>query len=212
MRHFIFIGAPGSGKGTQAERIAKEFGHRHISTGDLLRKEIDEQSEIGQRVQDLINKGQLTDDALILELIKKNVHFDNHYYIFDGYPRSVEQAISVHEDLLLGQDYLVVFFSVSLENMVKRLTNRRMCEKCGAIYNKLADNIDIGDACPACFGKIYKRHDDEEVVIRDRLQLHQKKSKPILQYFRDNGRLLEIDAERSIEKIYQILKGHVRRS
>ncbi len=207
MKNLIFIGAPGSGKGTQAEVLMKDYGHKHISTGDLLRAEIANKTPIGLKVQDKINKGQLADDRLIFDLIKKNVDLNKHCYIFDGYPRSLEQAQMLEDELFQGRDYLVYFFSVNLEDMIERLTNRLVCDSCNAIYNKKIDNLNAGDTCPKCKqGKLYQREDDKEEVIRDRIMLHKTKSKPILAFFRKLSRLVELDASKSISE----LQGEVR--
>ena len=132
-KHLIFMGAPGSGKGTQAEKLVKEHGFNHISTGNLLRAEVAKGTELGQKVDAVLKAGQLVSDDLMKSLLETNVD-KNVSTIFDGYPRNIDQA-HVLDEVLGDSDYQALFFDVNVEDLVERLTNRVTCKDCGAIYN-----------------------------------------------------------------------------
>ncbi len=127
----ILLGAPGSGKGTQANKLISEFGYNHISTGDLLRAEVKKASDLGKEVDTIINSGNLVSDEIVLKLLKSNCNINENIYIFDGFPRNLEQAKALSEEVLRGSNYLVVYFEMSTEVLVERISNRRIARKSG---------------------------------------------------------------------------------
>ena len=171
-KHILFLGAPGAGKGTQAELISKKFSFLHLSTGELLRQEIDMKTNLGKKVKDIINKGELVSDNFVLEIVKKNLSKDNKGYILDGFPRNLSQANSLNEVLLgLNQPLEVVFYlDIPEEVLINRLLLRG-------------------------------RKDDNEVTIRTRLNIYKKNTEPLIKYFRNLSLLEYIDADRDLKTI-----------
>lgn len=207
MKNVILIGAPGSGKGTQATRLVSDFGYKHLSTGDLLRAEIKSGSELGKRVKSVIDAGQLVDDKLVLELLKANVNLTQGKYIFDGFPRNKAQAEMLDKELLGNTDYKVVYFEIDLEVLIDRLCFRETCPQCGQIYNTKLMPPKISNTCDKC-GKVGLTHraDDKEEVVRDRLGVFKGQTLPALEYYKSKGVLETIDATLSTEKVFEVLK------
>ena len=146
----ILLGAPGSGKGTQASRLVSELGYNHISTGELLRKEIKSGSELGQRVQGIMDAGKLVDDNTVLELLNANCDLSSNAYIFDGFPRNGEQSKLLDEVVIKEASSKAVYFEIDLDMLAARLTNRRTCSGCGEIYNLLSKAPKTEGVCDLC--------------------------------------------------------------
>lgn len=208
--HLIFIGAPGSGKGTQASKLVSENGYKHISTGDLLRSEIAKQSELGLEVKKVMDDGQLVSDELVIRLLQANINLTESKYIFDGYPRNIAQAKTLDKEVLKGSPSLAVYFDIDIAKLVKRLTNRRTCKTCGAIYNLISKQPKVMGVCDQCGGtELVQRADDKEEVILNRLQVFQNTINPVLEYYQDLGRLMKVDAEKSVDEIYKTILSKV---
>ena len=205
-KHLIFMGAPGSGKGTQAEKLVKEHGFNHISTGNLLRAEVAKGTELGQKVDEVLKAGQLVSDDLMKSLLEANVD-KNVSTIFDGYPRNIDQA-HVLAQVLGDSEYQALFFDVNVEDLVERLTNRVTCKDCGAIYNLKSHPPKNEGVCDNCGGtNLFQRADDKEDVIRDRQKVYKKSTAPVLAYYKEQDKLAEIDANRPIDEIYKEVLG-----
>ena len=201
-KHLIFMGAPGSGKGTQAEKLVKEHGFNHISTGNLLRAEVAKGTELGQKVDAVLKAGQLVSDDLMKSLLEANVD-KNVSTIFDGYPRNIDQA-HVLDEVLGDSDYQALFFDVNVEDLVERLTHRVTCNDCGAIYNLKSHPPKKEGVCDNCGGtNLFQRADDKEEVIRDRQKVYKESTAPVLAHYKESGKLAEIDANRPIDEIYK---------
>lgn len=205
--HLIFIGAPGSGKGTQASKLVAEKGFKHISTGDLLRSEIAKQSPLGLEVKKVMDEGQLVSDDLVIRLLQANIKLDEKQYIFDGYPRNLAQAQTLDKEVLKGVPSMAVYFEIDMGRLVERLTNRRTCKNCGAIYNLISKKPKVMGVCDQCGSTdLVQRADDKEEVITNRLQVFKDTVDPVIKYYQDLGRLMKVDAESSVDEIYnQIL-------
>ena len=171
-KHLLFLGAPGAGKGTQAELISKTNSFLHLSTGELLRKEIEINSSLGIKVKDIINKGELVSDQLVLEIVKKNLDKANKGWILDGYPRNISQANSLNDVLVkLNQPLEVVFYlDIPEKVLVERLLLRG-------------------------------RKDDNENTIKTRLDIYRKTTEPLIEYYRDLSLLEYIEADRDLKTI-----------
>lgn len=202
--HLILIGAPGAGKGTQADRLVEKHGFKHISTGNLLRAEISKGSELGNSVKELLAQGKLVSDDIVADLILANVDLENEAYIFDGFPRTRHQAEILEEKILKGRKVKAIYFNVQTDQLVDRLTNRRTCGECGEIFNLITKPLNSDGTCTQCHSdNIVQRKDDTEEVIRDRMQVFSKEISPILEYYKGKGCLKEIDGSLGMEEIYK---------
>lgn len=197
----ILLGAPGSGKGTQAALLVEKLGYNHISTGDLLRKEISEDSDLGKKVKSIMDKGNLVDDKTVLELLKKNCDLQNNAYIFDGFPRNLEQAKLLDQVVLKDVDKKAVFLNIDLEILVDRVVNRRLAPKSGEIYNLKTRPPKIAGKCDVSGEDLIQRKDDNEETVRNRLNVFKTTIDPVLKHYKKSGDLVEIDASRSSSEV-----------
>jgi adenylate kinase len=202
----ILLGAPGSGKGTQAARLVSELGYQHISTGDLLRKEIKSGSELGNRVQDIMNSGGLVDDNTVLELLSSNCNLSENAYIFDGFPRNIEQAKALDEAVIKGVASKAVYFEIDLDMLAARLVNRRTCSGCGEIYNLLSKAPKDPKVCDKCGAELTQRKDDNEDTVKTRLGVFKETIEPVLAHYESEGRLGRINASMEAEAVFSALK------
>lgn len=210
----IFLGAPGSGKGTQASRLAKDGGYAHVSTGDLLRKEIAKGSELGQKVQGILSDGQLVDDQTVLKLLQANCDLKKSAYIFDGFPRNIEQVKMLDKVLIKEHPSKAIYFEIELDQLLGRLVNRRSCKSCGKIYNLLSNPPRTQDLCDSCpdAGKLEQRADDQEEVVRKRMKVFGDTIAPILEYYDSQSRIMRINAGKREEEVYSQLRKVVESS
>lgn len=203
MKDFIFIGPPGSGKGTVSKKLLLE-GYHQISTGDLLRAEISKQSPLGLKIKDIIGKGNLVSDDIALELIKQEFS-PNKTFIFDGFPRTVGQA-QLLSPLLKGRDTAIVYFKIDDALLLERIVHRRSCAKCGAIYNLKNLPPKQENVCDHCHhSPLTHRKDDEEGILKTRLEVYHQSTAPLLDHYKDS--LITIDATLDSEAIIKILKS-----
>jgi adenylate kinase len=198
--NLIFLGLPGSGKGT----IAKKLGtYTQISTGDLLRKEIASGSELGKEIARIINGGNLVSDELALQTIESNIEVGKNY-IFDGFPRTYNQAIML--EVILKGNYKAVLFDVDKEKLRTRLINRRTCPSCGEIYNLVSKAPQKEDTCDKCSHVgLTHRDDDKAEVLDTRFGIFEKQSKDILSYYSSQSKLITLNADDDIDVIYNTL-------
>ena len=211
--NLILFGAPGAGKGTQASFIAKKFNLFQLSTGDILRNEIYNKSEIGKKIEQIINQGDFVTDNIIDDLLKKIITKPSYRnrIIFDGYPRNLEQANNLNKifekkKLLIGS---IIYLKVSREIIEQRILNRIICEKCNKIFNELINYEEIkSHECGEKYLK--KRHDDDKDLILKRFDTYKKDTKPVLDFYANQKNFFEIDASAKIDeitrKIEQIIK------
>ena len=204
MKNVILLGAPGSGKGTQSAKLDLGLSYKHVSTGNLLREEIAKSSSLGMKVKDVMESGQLVSDELVVELLKSNLNLKNSSYIFDGYPRNIEQAKTL-SSILTGFEYSAVFFSLNTDKLVDRLENRRVTKDGKFIYNLISNPPAISGVCDITGEKLIQRDDDREQVVRKRMDVFNQTIEPVLAYYRSMGKLIEIDANKSLDLIYDEL-------
>jgi len=208
----VFFGPPGSGKGTIASIVKKQLGIPHISTGDLLREEVKNKTELGMKAKAYMDRGELVPDELVLEVLKKRTEKPDckKGFILDGYPRNVEQAKTL--DRMFKIDYIFNFV-ISEEEIIRRLSNRRICPKCGAIYNLISMPPKTPGICDQCGTALIQRDDDKPQAIRERLSVYKKQTAPVLEYYGD--RVINVNTEgpnaskTASEKILRIVKGEV---
>ncbi len=196
------FGPQGSGKGTQAEMLAKKYNLPVLSTGDIFRREIKNQTEIGKLVESLINGGRLvpdeiTDKIVLGELAKEKY---KNGFILDGYPRNMNQLAALEKNI--GLDWAIML-TISDEEVIKRLASRRVCSNCGAIYNVLNKPPRKEDVCDLCGGKLIMRDDDKPEAIKKRLAIFHTETEPVLAYYKDKNKLVEIIGAGSIEEVFE---------
>ncbi len=190
MKKIILLGAPGAGKGTLAIKMKDKYNIPHISTGDILRENIRNKTDLGMKAKDLIDKGQLVPDELVVEIIKDRLSKDDAKKgcILDGFPRNIKQA----EVLDSFYDIDVVINMVAdVKVILERLTGRRVC-KCGGTFN--VKFLNGSDTCSICGGKLYTRDDDKEEVILDRLKVYNQSTAPLIEYYKKQNKVQDVNA------------------
>ncbi len=205
----IFLGPPGSGKGTQAAKLIEKVQVAHISTGDILRENVKLGTALGLKAKEFMDAGKLVPDDLIVEMMRQRLQKDDcaRGFILDGFPRTVAQAEAL-EKMLNELDMkldAVILFKVSDEVVVERLSGRRGCRQCGAIYHTRFNPSSSGDSCQICGGELYQRDDDREEVIRKRLDVYHSQTAPLVGYYGERGLLLEVDAGRSSDEVLKTI-------
>jgi adenylate kinase len=207
--NILLLGAPGSGKGSQSELLIKEFGLIQISTGELLRKAISEKTKEGMEAEKFVSAGELVPDSLVADIIKRRLGQKDcgNGVIFDGYPRNVAQAGVLAEILGALDKKLDIVFNIEspFDVLIRRLLSRRSCSACGKGYNMISDPPK-GKVCDLCGGNIVSRDDDKEDVIKHRLDVYLKSTKPLIEYYAKKGMLENIEGTRTVREIYGDLK------
>jgi len=206
----ILLGPPGGGKGTVAKKLQKEFNIPVISTGVILREAIDKKTKLGKEVINIINRGGLVPDNIILEIIKERIKQEDckNGYIFDGFPRNIEQANSLkklNKELNQHIDY-VFYFEIPFSEIIKRLSNRRVCKKCGTNYNLLFNPPQKDNICDICGGELYQRDDDKGETIKNRLKVFNNQTLSLIKYYEEKKLLTVIDADLSENAFLEIKK------
>ena len=207
----IFLGGPGSGKGTQAKKLVEKFDLAHISTGDLLRKSIKEKSDLGLNAKKYVDAGDLVPDAIILGMIKEKLGEIRSGFIFDGFPRTIEQAKGLEKimsELNISID-MVLNLNVEDNMIIERLGARRMCKTCGFEYNLKTRPPQKNGICDLDGGELYQRSDDNEDAIKNRLSLYHNNTKPIEDFYRLNGKLIDIDGSGSFDDVFHSITDSV---
>jgi len=202
----ILIGAPGSGKGTQAKNLIDNMGYKHVSTGDLLRSEIAKESELGLKVKSILADGNLVDNDTVLELLNANCELDGFSYIFDGYPRNLEQAEALDSHVLKGANSIAVYFDIDLEILIERIVNRRTAPKSGEIYNLVTRPPKVEGKCDVSGEDLIHRKDDNEDTVRNRMNIFKDNVDPVLAYYESLGRLKRVDAKASAPEVYELIE------
>ena len=208
----ILFGAPGVGKGTQAKILSSKLNIPHISTGDILRQAVHDKTPLGMKAQEIMNKGELVSDDIMIGIIKDTLEQQRckNGFILDGFPRTLAQAEAFEKltnEMNLKDVYLVNIYANN-EEIVNRLTNRRACKSCDNIFTY--DEVKDLNACPKCGAEnsFYQRNDDKEEVIRKRLSVYEENTKPVLDFYGDKGFVVNADGIGKVENVTaEILKG-----
>ena len=197
--NMIFLGPPGSGKGTVASRLVASTGLTHLSTGDMLREEMKSGTALGKEAKAFVEAGELVPDSLIIGMVKERLASAKDGIMFDGFPRTVEQAKALDEITTID---LVVNLYTTVDVVIERIGGRRLCKGCGAVYSvHLYDK----DSCEKCGGELYIRPDDTEETIRNRFEVYQNQTEPLIEYYRAKGVVQDVDAVGDdYEKYYEI--------
>jgi adenylate kinase len=212
-RAVIFLGPPGSGKGTQAKELARQYGVPHLSTGDMLREHVGNGTPLGLKAKPIMERGELVPDSLVLKMVAERIERPDcgHGFVFDGFPRTVAQAKYLGE-LLRRQGFkqpFVIHMVIPISVLMKRLTGRRTCKLGGEIYNIYERPPKVEGICDNDGGELLHRPDDREEVVAPRLNAYEKQTAPLVQYYRRFGALHDVDANRSVEEVRREICGLV---
>ena len=199
----IFLGAPGAGKGTQAMRVAQELGLVHIASGDLFRQAVSRGDELGLKVKNYMEKGMLVPDEVTIGMILEKVSRSRDGIILDGFPRNLGQAEALDEAFRKRNKIIdkVVYIKVPEAELVRRLSGRWLCRNCQMPYNRQSSPPKVWNRCDRCGGELYQRPDDRPETVKKRLKIYFNETAPLVEYYRQRDKLLEVDGEGSVEKV-----------
>ena len=202
--NLVLLGAPGAGKGTLAQQLVAEFGVAHISTGDLLRAAVKGGTELGVQAKKYMDAGELVPDQLVIDLVKERLAADDAQkgFILDGFPRNTMQAVTLDSELsgLHRELDCALLVDVASDVIIGRLSARRACRDCG--YTGTAAD----ETCPKCGGEMYQRDDDKPETIANRLDVYEKNTAPLVEYYRGQGKLKIVDVQGKIDAVYAAAK------
>ena len=210
MQKLIFLGPPASGKGTQASLIHKNFDIPQISTGDILRENVKENTDLGKQAKKYMDAGQLVPDDIIIDMMRdkltKNVYENG--FILDGFPRTIKQAEALESITSID---MVIFLNPPEEAILERITGRRVCEECDSVFHIKFNPPEKTGICDKCGGKLYQRDDDKEETVKKRVDAYNSQTKPLVSYYREKGILKTVEGDRSIDdiakEVEKIVKG-----
>ncbi len=211
--NLVLLGPPGAGKGTQAERISALYGVPHISTGDIFRDNLKRGTELGRRAKEYMDRGELVPDEVVIGIVRDRLAQPDceKGFILDGFPRTVAQADALKDMLAETGRAIdhVLNVQVPEDVVVERLTARRTCRSCGKVFHLLFDPPAKEDTCDACGGELYCRDDDREETVRARLREYEAKTSPLVDYYRREGLLRDIDGAASMEEVLREIRAVV---
>ena len=203
----VMLGAPGAGKGTQALRIAEQYGVPHISSGDIFRKNLKEGTELGLRAKAYMDEGLLVPDELTTDLVISRLHEEDckDGYVLDGFPRTLPQARALSERLKSegARIDFALDIEVSDEEIVSRVSGRRICPKCGAGFHTLYNKPQIDGICDICGAELKMRDDDRPETVLKRLEVYHAETEPLIAYYKEEGILRTVDGSQSIDKVFE---------
>jgi adenylate kinase len=203
---YVIMGVQGSGKGTQAKRLADDYDLVHISVGDIFRWNVQYHTKVGAQVRRIMAAGELVDDSLVETMVRDRlgVHDWNYGFVVDGFPRNARQAEFFLESYDIDS---VIVLELPESEVLHRVLSRRLCSECGMDYNLIAHRPKIADLCDVCGGKLVVREDDNPEALKARLRDYYEKTQPILELFQRKEFVLSVDATRSIEEVYAQIKS-----
>ena len=211
----ILLGSPGAGKGTQAKMLEEHYNVPHISTGDILRTDINNNTELGKEAKKYIDQGLLVPDGLVVHLVINRVAKDDckNGYIFDGFPRNIPQAEVLDKGLKSFNDKIDIVINIEVldESIVKRMSGRRVCLKCGATYHVEHNPPKADNICDVCGSQLILRDDDKPETVISRLKVYHEETKPLIDYYKDKNLLVNIDGLRPIGVVLQDIISSIER-
>lgn len=203
----VMLGAPGAGKGTQAIKIADKYGIPHISTGDIFRANIKGGTELGMKAKSYMDKGELVPDEVTIGMLLNRISESDceQGYVLDGFPRTIPQAESLTKALSDKGDRIDFALDINVpdENIVKRMSGRRACPKCGATYHIVYAAPKAENICDKCGSELIIRSDDKPETVQDRLDVYHKQTEPLIAYYKNEGVLREVDGTQDLEKVFE---------
>lgn len=200
----ILLGAPGSGKGTQAKKASNEFHVPHISTGDLFRENLKNETDLGKKANTYIAAGKLVPDALVLDMLFDRVGKEDckKGYFLDGFPRTIPQAEALEEHLKNNSNILVIHLDCSDESVIKRISGRLSCQNCGAVYHRDFSRPKNEGTCDSCGSFLIQRIDDREDIVKERLRVYNIQTKPLIEFYQSKQYFININGENSPGAVY----------
>jgi len=208
--NIILLGPPGSGKGTQARFIIEKFSIPQISTGDILRDAVKRKIELGLMAKEYMDAGKLVPDDLVIKIVEERLKRDDckEGFVLDGFPRTLPQAESLDKILARMNEKIdyVINIEVPEEDIIKRMSGRRVCKNCGNVYHLLFNPPKIDKKCDLCGGELYQRDDDKEETVRKRLKVYKKDTEPLINYYKGKGILKTIDGSKDIEDVKNLIE------
>jgi adenylate kinase len=206
----ILLGAPGVGKGTQGALLAERHGLRRVATGDILREAVRNETPLGRHARQYMEAGELVPDDLILEMIREVLADTDSGFILDGFPRTIQQAESLDgmlDDMGIELDAVVVLEAPD-DTLVKRISGRRSCARCAAVYNVHYDPPRTPDLCDRCGGELVQRTDDREETVLHRLRVYRRQTEPLIQYYHRSDVTVEtVDGHRSVDQVQDAIEN-----
>lgn len=206
----ILLGAPGAGKGTQAEMLTKLYDIPCISTGNIFREHISKNTELGQKAKAYMDEGKLVPDSLVIELVKSRITQDDckNGMIFDGFPRTIPQAEAL--DVMLKELNIPIDFVVNVEVadelIIERMAGRTVCPSCGASYHKVNKPSKVSGKCDVCSADLIQREDDKAETVKKRLDVYHEQTEPLIAYYRQQGKLVDVDGVGAVEEVRDRVK------
>lgn len=209
----ILLGPPGAGKGTQAKLISEKYSIPHISTGDIFRKNISEKTPLGIKAKEYMDKGLLVPDELTIDIVNDRLAKEDceNGFLLDGFPRTVKQAESL-EGFLRKNNHNIdtaLLIDVPREFILERMTGRRVCPSCGASYHIKFNPPKSEEKCDACGSDIVQRKDDAEETVKDRIDVYEKQTQPLVDYYKAKDQLFVVDGTQPIDKVFETICLHV---
>ncbi len=212
--YIIMLGAPGAGKGTQADIIADEMSLPHIASGNLLREAVEKKTALGLSAQSYMDRGKLVPDEIIIKMILQRIELPNRASggVFDGFPRTLSQAEALDKGLGNKGKHIdkAVYINVSQKELLKRLTGRWLCRNCQTPYHQVTAPPRVAGKCDKCGGELYQREDDKEETIKERLKVFFAQTVPIIDYYRKQNKLIEVNGNQGITEVAGELKKAMR--
>jgi adenylate kinase len=204
----VLLGAPGSGKGTQAKRLCQELGLTLISTGDLLREAVRNNTPLGVKAKGFMDAGKLVPDELVIGLIKEKLSGLKGGFLLDGFPRNLEQAKMLDQ---IAKVNMAVNLEVDEQIIVDRIINRRSCKQCNEVYHLISKPTKAAGKCDKCGGELFQRNDDTEAVVRERLKVYNERTLPLQKFYDDRGILINVNGQGDIDDVYDRILAAVKK-
>ena len=212
----ILLGPPGAGKGTQAKLISEKYSISHISTGDIFRKNISEKTPLGVKAKEYMDKGLLVPDELTIDIVKDRLTNEDckNGFLLDGFPRTVKQAEALEDFLKTREENIdtALLIHVPSEFILDRMTGRRVCPACGASYHIKFNPPKVDEICDACGSGIVQRKDDSEDTVKERIDVYEKQTQPLADFYKSKDQLFVVDGTQAIDQVFMDISNHIKGS